>query len=124
MKGLDPEEYMDPSKSWRDNEKLVYGKLIRDRPINKYDVSELERIVQDCRYHSPERFPERSSSSSSSDEIIVYNLSWRSEELKSLLRDDKHGFEVRKSSHKRRRIMSEVEERADIPEGAPAWYTL
>ena len=26
----DPEEYIDPSKSWRDNEKLVYGKLIRE----------------------------------------------------------------------------------------------
>lgn len=30
MKGLDPEEYIDPSKSWRDNEKLVCGKLIRE----------------------------------------------------------------------------------------------
>ena len=27
-KGLDVEEYFDPSKSWRDNETIVYGSLI------------------------------------------------------------------------------------------------
>ncbi|CAG8675246.1 1138_t:CDS:2, partial [Paraglomus brasilianum] len=52
-------------------------------------------IIMHRNYHSPERSPERSSSSSSSDELIAYDLSWRSEELNSLLRDvlDKHGFE-------------------------------
>jgi hypothetical protein len=54
---------------------------VKSRLINNYDVSELERIVQDRRYHSPERSPERSSSNSSSDEIITYDLNWRSEEV-------------------------------------------
>jgi len=44
-------------------------------------------------------------------------------QLKNFLRDilDKHGFEVRKSSHKRRRILSEEEERTEVPKEAPAW---
>jgi len=56
----------------------------KSRLISNYDVNELERIVQDRRYHSPERSPERSPNSSfehSSDEIIVYDLSWRSEKV-------------------------------------------
>ncbi|CAG8588985.1 4140_t:CDS:2, partial [Paraglomus brasilianum] len=98
----------------------------KSRLISNYDVNELEQIVQDRRYHSPERSPERSPNSSfehSSNEIIVYDLSWRSEKLKNLLRDilDKHGFEVRKSSHKRRRILSEEEERTEVPKETPAW---
>ena len=43
----DPEEYIDPSKSWRDNEKLVYGKLIRELvleipPVDDCKVTHIE----------------------------------------------------------------------------------
>ena len=52
-KSRDPEEYIDPSKSWRDNEKLVYGELIRELvleipPVDGCKVTrvEIEEILK------------------------------------------------------------------------------
>jgi hypothetical protein len=54
--------------------------------LDQFDIGTLKGILRDPRYHSPEHSPERSEDSSSStqlerDDLIVYDLSWRSEEV-------------------------------------------
>ncbi|PKY50955.1 hypothetical protein RhiirA4_467735 [Rhizophagus irregularis] len=168
-KGLDAEEYFDPSKSWRENEDIIYGSLIAELvellpPIDgravtrveieeilktahknqrskrrrlealadlyqtnslpsEYDIDILKKILQVPHYHSPEHSPERSSSTQlESDDIVVYDLGWRSEELKNLLKIlDKRGFELRKSSHKRKRIISDEQKDDTAPKNVPQW---
>ncbi|CAB5207502.1 unnamed protein product [Rhizophagus irregularis] len=67
-----------------------------DNRVKDYDKTEVLNILKDTRYHSPEDSETDKEQPDGKRKIIVYNLSWRSDELINFLRNvlDTHVFSL------------------------------
>ncbi|CAB4417081.1 unnamed protein product [Rhizophagus irregularis] len=67
-----------------------------DDRVKDYDKTEVLNILKDTRYHSPEDSETDKEQPDGKRKIIVYNLSWRSDELINFLRNvlDTHVFSL------------------------------
>ncbi|RGB43652.1 hypothetical protein C1646_749666 [Rhizophagus diaphanus] len=64
-----------------------YDQLKRDERLAKYDKLEIYRILQDNDFHSPKLSVTDNENPSLKHNINVYDLSWRSDKLRHLLRN-------------------------------------
>ncbi|CAB4419162.1 unnamed protein product [Rhizophagus irregularis] len=104
--------------------KALYEK--NDPKIVKYKRNELFDILQNSKVHSPERSePDEETDSSEKCKIFVYDRSWRSKELKTLLRDvlDPCSFSLQAAQLTRLRIYADKEQQLDVqpPNEMPDW---
>ncbi|GET56031.1 hypothetical protein GLOIN_2v1785716 [Rhizophagus irregularis DAOM 181602=DAOM 197198] len=82
-------------KSRRVKDAISLFKRNDDR-VKDYDKTEVLNILKDTRYHSPEDLETDKEQPDGKRKIIVYNLSWRSDELINFLRNvlDTHVFSL------------------------------
>ncbi|PKY20705.1 hypothetical protein RhiirB3_434083 [Rhizophagus irregularis] len=94
--------------------------------ISKYNKEELLKILKNRKYHSPEISESDDDPVNQNKRIIcVYDLSWRSDELKMLLRDilDPHSFTIQIARLTRERNYDDELQSYDHPHppNAPEW---
>ncbi|CAB4440170.1 unnamed protein product [Rhizophagus irregularis] len=94
--------------------------------ISKYNKEELLKILKNRKYHSPEIIESDDDPVNQNKRIIcVYDLSWRSDELKTLLRDilDPHSFTIQIARLTRERNYDDELQSYDHlhPPNAPEW---
>uniref|UniRef100_U9USW1 Uncharacterized protein n=2 Tax=Rhizophagus irregularis TaxID=588596 RepID=U9USW1_RHIID len=94
--------------------------------ISKYNKEELLKILKNRKYHSPEISESDDDPVNQNKRIIcVYDLSWRSDELKTLLRDilDPHSFTIQIARLTRERNYDDELQSYDHPHppNAPEW---
>ncbi|CAB4405200.1 unnamed protein product [Rhizophagus irregularis] len=103
--------------------KALYDK--DDVRIAHYEKQEMINIIQDIRYHSPELSETDEENASEKRQIVVYNRSWRSSELKTFFREvlDPYSFTQQNAQLTRRRNYDDTLQNFDIqpPNDAPQW---
>ncbi|EXX66332.1 uncharacterized protein OCT59_016480 [Rhizophagus irregularis] len=82
-------------------------------------------IIQDIRYHSPELNETDEKNALEKCQIVVYNRSWRSSELKTFFREvlDLYSFTQQNAQLTRRRNYDDTLQNFDVqpPNDAPQW---
>ncbi|RGB22103.1 hypothetical protein C1646_776643 [Rhizophagus diaphanus] len=95
----------------------------KDERITKYEKRPLLKILADKCYHSPEI--SETDDESDKNKIYIYDYSWRSDELKYLLRDilDKHLSTIQTANLQRNRQYDDELQCLDEhnPPDAPSW---
>ncbi|CAB5199518.1 unnamed protein product [Rhizophagus irregularis] len=93
--------------------------------VKDYDKTEVLNILKDTRYHSPEDSETDKEQPDGKRKIIVYNLSWRSDELINFLRNvlDTHVFSLQTAQLTRGRNYDDKSYciTSRHPKNAPEW---
>ncbi|EXX67679.1 hypothetical protein RirG_112280 [Rhizophagus irregularis DAOM 197198w] len=93
--------------------------------VKDYDKTEVLNILKDTRYHSPEDSETDKEQPDGKRKIIVYNLSWRSDELINFLRNvlDTHVFSLQTAQLTRGRNYDDESYciTSRHPKNAPEW---
>ncbi|CAB4430966.1 unnamed protein product [Rhizophagus irregularis] len=96
-----------------------------DDRVKDYDKTEVLNILKDTRYHSPEDSETDKEQPDGKRKIIVYNLSWRSDELINFLRNvlDTHVFSLQTAQLTRGRNYDDESYciTSRHPKNAPEW---
>ncbi|CAB5370895.1 unnamed protein product [Rhizophagus irregularis] len=96
-----------------------------DDRVKDYDKTEVLNILKDTRYHSPEDSEMDKEQPDGKRKIIVYNLSWRSDELINFLRNvlDTHVFSLQTAQLTRGRNYDDESYciTSRHPKNAPEW---
>ncbi|CAB5387681.1 unnamed protein product [Rhizophagus irregularis] len=96
-----------------------------DDRVKDYDKTEVLNILKDTRYHSPEDSEMDKEQLDGKRKIIVYNLSWRSDELINFLRNvlDTHVFSLQTAQLTRGRNYDDESYCITLrhPKNAPKW---